>query len=111
METVLKLDESYEGYSAYLGLGRLYLQAPKVLGGDTEKAFEYLAKGLKLNPTHGLMRFHLAEAYEAMNREEAAKQQLEVLIKMPADPKYTAEHKDAIEKAKKLLEKIEENSR
>ena len=34
MEAVLKLDEGYQGYSAYLGLGRLYLQAPKVLGGD-----------------------------------------------------------------------------
>src|ERR1051326_4112251 len=38
METVLKLDESYQGYSAYLGLGRLYLGAPKVLGGDVSKA-------------------------------------------------------------------------
>ena len=51
MEAVLKLDESYQGYSAYLGLGRLYLQAPKVLGGDTAKAIEYLEKGVKLNPT------------------------------------------------------------
>jgi tetratricopeptide (TPR) repeat protein len=108
METVLKLDESYEGYSAYLGLGRLYLQAPKVLGGDTEKAIEYLGKGLKLNPTHGLMRYHLAQAYASANQDEAAKQQLEILIKMPSsDPKYAAEHKDAVEKAKKLLEKID----
>ena len=45
MEAVLKIDESYQGYSAYLGLGRLYLQAPTVLGGDTEKAIEYLAEG------------------------------------------------------------------
>ena len=37
MEAVLKLDESYQGYSAYLGLGRLYLQAPKVLGGDVSE--------------------------------------------------------------------------
>jgi hypothetical protein len=42
MEAVLKLDESYQGYSAYLGLGRLYLGAPKMLGGDVGKAIEYL---------------------------------------------------------------------
>jgi hypothetical protein len=30
--------------SAYLGLGRLYLQAPRVLGGDVNKAIEHLEK-------------------------------------------------------------------
>ena len=107
METVLKLDESYQGYSAYLGLGRLYLQAPKVLGGDTEKAIQYLERGVKLNPTHGLMRFHLAEAYESANRHAEAKKQIEALMAVTPDPKYAAEHKAAVEKAKKLLEKID----
>ena len=107
MEAVLKLDEAYEGYSAYLGLGRLYLQAPKMLGGDTEKAIEYLEKGVKLNPNHGLMRFHLAEAYESLNRDAEAKKQIEALTAVTPDPKYVAEHKDAVEKGKKLLEKME----
>ena len=107
MEAVLKLDESYQGYSAYLGLGRLYLQAPRVLGGDSQKAIEYLEKGLKLNPNHGLMRFHLAQAYEANNRPAEAKKQIEALMAITPDPKYVAEHKDAIEKAKKLKEKID----
>src|ERR1044072_6441259 len=42
METVLKLDESYQGYSAYVGLGRLYLSAPRGLGGDVPKATNHL---------------------------------------------------------------------
>lgn len=107
MEAVLKIDESYQGYSAYLGLGRLYLQAPRVLGGDNQKAIEYLEKGVKLNPDHALMRFHLAEAYEANNRDAEAKKQIDALMAMTPDPKYTAEHKHAVEQAKKLLEKIE----
>ena len=111
MEAVLKLDESYEGYSAYLGLGRLYLQAPKVLGGDTEKAIQYLEKGVKLNPKHGLMHFHLAEAYESANRDAEAKKQIEELMAITPDPKYVAEHKDAVEKGKKLLEKIDSDRR
>ena len=111
MEAVLKLDESYEGYSAYLGLGRLYLQAPNVLGGDTEKAIQYLEKGVKLNPKHGLMRFHLAEAYESANRDAEAKKQIDALMAITPAPKYAAEHKDAVEKAKKLLEKIEADRR
>lgn len=107
MEAVLKLDESFQGYSAYLGLGRLYLQAPKVLGGDNEKAIEYLEKGVKLNPNNLPMRFHLAEAYEANDRDAEAKKQIEVLMALNPDPKYIAEHKAAMENAKKLLEKIE----
>ena len=111
MEAVLKIDESYQGFSAYLGLGRLYLQAPRMLGGDSQKAIEYLEKGVKLNPAHALMRFHLAEAYEANLRHAEAKKQIDVLMAMTPDPKYTAEHRQAIEQAKKLLEKIESNRR
>jgi tetratricopeptide (TPR) repeat protein len=111
MEAVLKIDEAYQGYSAYVGLGRLYLQAPKVLGGDSVKAMEYLEKGLKLNPSNTVMRYHLAEAYEANNRDAEATKQLETLISMTPDPKYVAEHKNAVEKAKKLLAKIEANRR
>lgn len=111
MEAVLKLDESYQGYSAYLGLGRLYLQAPKVLGGDVGKAIDYLEKGLKLNPSNTVMRFHLAEAYEANNRDADAKKEIETIIATTPDPKYIAEHKMAVDKAKKLQEKITADSR
>ena len=111
MEAVLKIDETYQGYSAYLGLGRLYLQAPRVLGGDTAKAIEYLQKGLKLNPNHSLMRFHLAEAFESDNRDAEAKKQLEALMATTPDPKYLAEHNVAVTRAKKLSEKIEADTR
>jgi len=111
METVLKLDESYQGYSAYLGLGRLYLSAPKVLGGDISKAIEYLEKGVKLNPNNSVMRYYLAEAYEMNNRDADAKKQTEAILTMTPDQKYVAEHKDAMAKAKKLQEKIAANER
>ena len=80
METVLKLDEGYQGYSAYIGLGRLYLEAPRVLGGDVSKAIEYLEKGVKLNPNNTVMRYYLAEAYEANNRDADAKKQIEAIL-------------------------------
>jgi tetratricopeptide (TPR) repeat protein len=111
MEAVLKIDETYQGYSTYLGLGRLYLQAPRVLGGDVAKAIDYLEKGVKLNPNNTLMRYYLAEAYEVANRDGDAKKQIETLMAVTPDPKYAAEHKAAVEKAKKLLEKIDANSR
>jgi len=110
MDAVLKIDESYQGYSAYLGLGRLYLQAPRVLGGDVKKAIEYMEKGVKLNPNNTVMRFHLAEAYEVDKRNGDAKKQIEAIKSATPDPKYVAEHKVAVEKSKKLLEKIEAES-
>lgn len=106
MEAVLKIDESYQGYSAYLGLGRLYLEAPKMLGGDPTKAVGYLEKGLKFNPANTLMREELAEAYDATGRPAEAKKQIETLMSTTPDPKHVAEHKQAVEDAKKLLEKI-----
>jgi len=106
MEAVLKIDEGYQGYSAYLGLGRLYLQAPKMLGGDPAKALEYLQKGVKLNPGNTLMRYELAAAYEATDRPGEAKKQIETLMSTTPDPKYLAEHKQAVQDAQKLLEKI-----
>lgn len=106
MEAVLKLDEGYEGYSAYLGLGRLYLEAPRMLGGDPAKAVQYLEKGVKLNPGNTLMRYELAEAYEVTNRPGDAKKQIETLMSTTPDPDYMAEHKQAVEAGKKLLEKI-----
>lgn len=109
MEAVLKLDEGYQGYSAYIGLGRLYLSAPRVLGGDVSKAIEYLEKGVKLNPNNTVMRYYLAEAYEIANRDADAKKQIETIMTITPDPKYTAEHKDAVAKAKKLQEKIAAN--
>ncbi len=106
MEAVLKIDESYQGYSAYLGLGRLYLQAPRAFGGDTAKAIEYLEKGVKLSPNNTMMRLHLAEAYHEANRSAEAKKQIETIKATTPDPKYVAEHKDAVAKADKLLQKL-----
>jgi tetratricopeptide (TPR) repeat protein len=106
MDAVLKIDEGYEGYSAYLGLGRLYLQAPRVLGGDSKKAIEYLEKGLKLNPNNTTMRLDLAQAYYENSRNADAKKQIEAIMSATPDPKHVAEHKDAMAKAQKLLAKL-----
>jgi tetratricopeptide (TPR) repeat protein len=106
MEAVIKLDENYQGASAYVGLGRLYLQAPKLLGGDVAKAIEYLQKGLKLNPNNGLLHFHLAEAYEMTNRDAEARKQIDTLLALTPDPKHLPEHKDAVAKGNKLLQKL-----
>jgi Tfp pilus assembly protein PilF len=106
METVLKLDEGYKLGSAYLALGQLYLQAPRVLGGDNAKAISYLEKGLKFGANNALLRIRLAEAYEATNREDDARKQIAIILSMSPEPGYVPEHNDAVAKAKKLQQKM-----
>jgi tetratricopeptide (TPR) repeat protein len=107
LETVLKLDETFQSGSAYLGLGRLYLRAPKVLGGDTQKAIDYLEKGIKIGNDNALMHSTLAEAYHAAGQEADAKRQIEFLEQMKPDAKYQAEYDEAMSDVKKLKEKMQ----
>lgn len=106
MDAVLKIDESYEGYSTYLGLGRLYLEAPRVLGGDSKQAIEYLEKGVKLNPNNTMMRAELAQAYIANHRDADAKKQIDAVMSATPDPQHVPEHKDALAKAQKLQQQL-----
>jgi len=102
METVLRIDEGFQAGSAYMVLGQLYLQAPRVLGGDVSKAIGYLEKGLKVGETNARLRLRLAEAYHAAKRDAEAQKQIDYLGSMKLDPAYAAEYKEAQEQAKKL---------
>src|SRR5207245_1014185 len=106
MEAVLKLDEGYESGSAYMVLGQVYLESPRLLGGDTQKAIEYLEKGLRLGPNNALLRWHLAEAYAQVHRNEDARKQIDALLAMKRAPGYEPEYDEAAAQARKLQEKI-----
>jgi predicted Zn-dependent protease len=106
MQAVLKLDEGYQDGSAYMVLGLVDLKAPKLLGGDSHKAVEQLEKGLRFGESNALLRLHLAEAYQAVGRSHDARQQLNAIINMTADPNYLPEYKEALAEARKLLEKL-----
>ena len=54
-----------------------------------------------------MIRLRLAEAYADTNRDADARKQIEVILKMTPNPSYIPEYKEAAEKAKKLLEKID----
>jgi tetratricopeptide (TPR) repeat protein len=106
METVVKLDEGYQTGSAYMALGQLYLEAPRLLGGDTQKAIEYLEKGLRVGPTNATLRGHLAEAYVAAHRNDDARKQIDELLAMKPAPGYEPEYEEAVASVKKLQEKM-----
>lgn len=110
MEAVLKIDEQFQAGSAYLALGQLYLQAPRLLGGDYQKALEYLEQGLKFGSDNALLRVRLAEAYHGVKRDAEARKQIDVLMTMTPNPAYVPEHKEAVDEAKKLLEKMDRSA-
>jgi tetratricopeptide (TPR) repeat protein len=105
METVLKLDEGFQGGSAYMVLGRLDLELPSMLGGDPKRALETLERGLKYGENSGLYRLRLAEAYIRNKRLDKAREQLNHILSMTSHPAFVPEHKEAVAKAKELLEK------
>ena len=105
METVLRLDEGYQDGSAYMVLGLVYLDEPRIIGGDPQKAVELMEKGLRFGKANAFLRLHLAEAYVKVGRTADARRQLNAIISMPPDQKYLPEYKEAVGQARKLLEK------
>jgi tetratricopeptide (TPR) repeat protein len=107
MEKVIEVDESYASGSAYLGLGQLYLKAPKVLGGDSKKGVEYLEKGLQFGNGNALLHLRLAEGYHALGRDQEAQKQIDFILKMTPDTDYVPEYDDAVAGAKQLEKRIQ----
>lgn len=109
METVLRLDEGYQDGSAYMVLGLLSLNEPKIVGGDPQKAVELMEKGLRFGETNAFLHLHLAEAYLKVGRTADARRQLNAIISMTPDQNYLPEYKEAVAEARKLLEKPEQS--
>ena len=106
METVLKLDEGYQDGSAYMVLGLLDLKAPKIVGGDPERAVTELEKGLQFGKGNAFLRLHLAESYAAVGRQDDARQQLDSILSMTPDTNYLPELREAQNQARQLRDKL-----
>ena len=106
MEAVLKIDEQFQGGSAYLGLGQVYLEAPRLLGGDVAKAIELLQKGKRVGPTNAMIRLRLAEAYHAAKRDGDARRELTEMFAMTPARGFEPEYKEAVSEGNKLLAQL-----
>ena len=106
METVIKIDEGYQDGSAYMVLGLLDLKAPRIVGGDPQRAVAEMEKGLQFGKTNAFLRLHLAEAYQAVGRISDAREQLNAILSMTPDPNYLPELKEAQAQANQMLVKL-----
>ena len=105
METVLKINEGYQDGSAYMVLGLVDLKAPRIAGGDPQRAVTEMERGLQFGKTNAFLRLHLAEAYQAVGRTADAREQLNTILSMTPDPNYLPELKEAQTQAQKMLAK------
>ena len=109
MEKVIQLDEGFQGGSAYMALGQVDLEAPKMFGGDAKRAVEILEKNLRFGQNNALYRLRLAQAYLAVNRKEDARRELNTVLSLTPDPDFAPEYNDAVTEARKLLSQIMQN--
>ena len=103
MKKVVEIQPDYQGASAYDGLARIELETGLV-GGKTEKAIDYLEKGLELEKNNSNIRLNLAKAYLRVDRDSEAKKQLEYVVNMKPDEDYKFEYEANLKEAKRLLE-------
>lgn len=106
METVIKLDDKFEGGSAYLALGQVDLEVPESMGGNQERAVAELEKGVSVDGENTELRIELAQAYLAAKRTDDARKQLNALLAIKPDPAYLPEYKETVEKAREMLKKM-----
>ncbi len=102
MNKVIELQPDYQGASAYDALAQVEL-ATRLKGGEAQKAVDFLEKGLQLAPENTNIRLHLGEAYLAVKRDRDARKQLDQLLQMKPNPEYIPEHRENVEKAKRLI--------
>jgi predicted Zn-dependent protease len=103
LETVIRLDEDFQGGSAYMALGRLDTELPSMLGGDVKRAIATLEKGLQYGEQNSLLHLRLAEAYLADRRKDDARRELNHILQMKPHPDFLPEHEEATAKARELL--------
>jgi tetratricopeptide (TPR) repeat protein len=106
LETVLRIDPSYQQGSADRALGRWYFRVPRLFGGSKEKAVEHLKRSLTYAPESTATHFFLAETYLDMDRPDDARREAQLVLGAPLHPEWTPEDREFKQKAKALLETI-----
>ncbi|MCX6841424.1 MAG: hypothetical protein NTX53_03955 [candidate division WOR-3 bacterium] len=77
-QRVLELDSSYA--LAWYALGRLYAELPSLLGGNLNRAEEYLCRGLAADPNYTIVRLELARVYSRRQRKDEGRRELQALL-------------------------------
>ena len=106
LETVLRIDPSYQQGSADRALGRWYFRVPRLFGGSKDKSLEHLKRALTFAPQSTATHFFLAETYLDMDRPDDARREVQLVLDAPLDPEWTPEDREFKKKATELLKRL-----
>ncbi|HEV8584357.1 MAG TPA: tetratricopeptide repeat protein [Methylomirabilota bacterium] len=106
IDTILSLDP--KNLRAHSLAGNVYMEVPRLAGGDRAKAEDYFKKGLEIDPRFTVLRVDLARLYIATARYADARKELTRVLEERA-PRIVADWtiKD-VPKARALLESIKD---
>lgn len=106
MELVLKLNDRYQDGGAYLALGEMDRELPRIVGGSLSRAITRLEQGVKVAPQNLELKLSLGQAYQESGRKEDARRQFQEITNHSITPSRARTERDVQEKARKLLAKL-----
>jgi tetratricopeptide (TPR) repeat protein len=106
LETVLRIDPSFQQGSADRALGRWYFKVPRLFGGSRAQAEEHLRASLKYNDRSTVTHFFLAELFIDSGRTGDARAELQRVLDVPVDPQWKPEDEEFKMRARDLLETL-----
>lgn len=105
METVLRLNDRYQDAGAYLALGEMDRQLPRLIGGNLNRAIARLEQGMRLAPRNLELKLSLAQAYREAGRRDESRRLLNEILAQPVDQGRARAETDVQNKARRLLAK------
>jgi len=105
MRRVLAIDPAYDRGGADRVLGRVYHEVPKFAGGGERKSLEHLLKAVEYGPRVGLNLLYLADTYISLDQFDKARETLEFILAMEAEPDLLPETAEEREQARQRLER------
>ena len=100
------MNDRYQDGGAYLALGEMDKELPRIVGGNLDRAITRLEAGLKIAPHNLELKLALAEAYKEDGRKEDARRQLQEILSRPVSVSRAKAESHVQEKARKLLGKL-----
>lgn len=106
MQKVIELQPDYQNATAFVALAKVELKTRGMMGGDAQKAADYLEQALKYEKNNTMIYLNLAEAYFYLNRKTDARKTLDDMRRVPKNDEYAAEQREVEEEAQKLESKL-----
>jgi hypothetical protein len=105
MQTVLRINANYEDGNAYLALGLIDRELPRLLGGNAKRGVSFLEQGLRAAPHNLDLKLALARAYLEDGRRDEGRRLLQEIMNASVNPARAREGRHIQEKARQALNK------